>query len=222
MLATLINLNFQPYVREAFIAKLLKDDVMNFRKLPSFACAALLLLLAACAGVPLRSIPQLLQLQNELLQINPAELIVAIQVDSRLVPPRGAIPLLAIKVEPRNAGAFKIIDKKLTLQMEVSTAPLFGLQVPAAGRRWLIYRMPPDTQIEFTEVQNAIRKYRAMPNNSGSGSLTAGIEQHSLAVTETALANTRWETWLQSRKSNGFFMLWVGTPALLLEEAAKR
>ena len=195
---------------------------MKTRQFQCFVLTLCLALLTACSGVPLRSVPRLLQLQNELLQSNPAEFIVAIQVDARLVPPPGAVPLLAVKVEPRDAGAFQAIDKKLALQMAVSAASTFGLPAPSAGRRWLVYSMPPATQAELLLVQSTIRQAKAMPNSAGRGSLSVGIEQHALAVTEPALANTDWETWLQTRKSDGFFELWTRTPAMLLAEAAKR
>lgn len=67
--------------------------------------------MAACGGVPLRSLPRLMQLSQQLLEANPAEFRVALQVDARLVPPAGAVPLLIIKVEPRTAGEFEAIDK---------------------------------------------------------------------------------------------------------------
>jgi hypothetical protein len=49
-----------------------------------------LLLLTSCGGVPLRSVPRLLQLQSQLLEANPAEFMVALQVDARLTPQPGA------------------------------------------------------------------------------------------------------------------------------------
>ena len=65
------------------------------------------ILIAACGGVPLRSLPRLMQLPEQLLEANPAEFRVALQVDARLVPPAGAVPFLIIKVAPRTAGEFE-------------------------------------------------------------------------------------------------------------------
>ena len=75
------------------------------------------LLLVSCGGVPLRSLPKLMQMQGELLDMNPAEFMVALQVDTRLVPPVGAVPLLVIKLQPREPGAFEPVDKKLPLAL---------------------------------------------------------------------------------------------------------
>ena len=48
------------------------------------------LAITACTGVPLRSVPRLMQLNQQLLEANPAEFMVALQVDARMVPPRNA------------------------------------------------------------------------------------------------------------------------------------
>ena len=99
--------------------------------------------MAACGGVPLRSLPRLMQLSQQLLEDNPVEFRIALQVDARLVPPAGAVPLLIIGVELRTAGEFEAIDKKLPLQLTVASAPTLGLEASPRGRRWLIYSMPP-------------------------------------------------------------------------------
>lgn len=182
-----------------------------------------LLLLASCGGVPLRSVPRLLQLQSQLLEANTAEFMVALQVDARLTPPPGAVPLLVIKVTPREAGTFAAIDKKLPLQLSVTSVATQGLEPPPAGRRWLLYSMPSSTQAELRHVQDTIKRAKAAANGSGAGSLSVGIEQDSLAaaVTDPVLANTRWDTWLQTRQSDGFFEAWSGTPAQMKKATAK-
>jgi hypothetical protein len=48
-----------------------------------------------------------------------------------------------------------------------------------------------------------------------------GVEQDALALTDPALANTCWETWLQIRQRDGFFEVWSGTPAQLQKMAGK-
>ena len=180
------------------------------------------LALTGCGGVPLRSLPRLMSLQSELLVANPAEFMVALQVDARLVPPAGAVPLLIVKLAPVNLGAFEPIDKKLPLQLSVASVATLGLEPPPAGRRWLIYSMPAPTQAELLRVQNTIKQAKALPNGQGAGSLGVGVEQDSLAVTEPALANTRWDTWLQTRQRDGFFEVWSGTPAQLRKLAAEK
>lgn len=183
----------------------------------------LCVMLAACSGVPLRSMPRLMQLPSQLLEANPGEFMVALQVDARLVPPPDAVPQLAIKVTPREPGGFEPVDKKLPLQLAVASAATLGLEAPALGRRWLLYSMPASTQAELQRIQAIMRQAKANPNYKAGGSLSLGVEQDSLAlaVTDTTLAQTRWETWLQTRRADGFFEVWSGTPAQLQRAAAK-
>ena len=158
------------------------------------------------------------------LEANPAEFMVALQVDARLTPPAGAVPLLVIKVTPRETGAFAAIDKKLPLQLSVASGATLGLEPPPAGRRWLLYSMPPSTQAELRHIQDVIKRAKAAANGSGAGSLSVGVEQDSLAaaVTDPGLANTRWDTWLQTRQSDGFFEAWSGTPAQMKKAASEK
>jgi hypothetical protein len=190
----------------------------------SAALIALCLGLAACGGVPLRAIPRLVQMQNELLDANPAELMVALQVDARLAPPANVVPLLILQMKPRDQSAFEAIDKKLPLQLAVTSSSTLGLEAPATGRRWLIYTLPLATQAELRRVQSVILKAQTLPNGKGGGSLSIGIEQDSLAaaITDTTLANTRWETWLQNKQRDGFFEIWSGTPGQLQKLAAAK
>jgi hypothetical protein len=174
---------------------------------------ALSLALAACSGVPLKSIPQLAKLSGDLQDANPAEFMVALQLDARLTPPAGAVPLLTIKLQPRDAGAFETVDKKLPLQLTTSNAALMGLEAPAPGRRWMVYSLPGPSASELARIQAIIKKARA--DGKGGGSLGIGVEQDSLTNTDPALDNTRWNTWLQTRQSAGFFELWNGTLAQL-------
>jgi hypothetical protein len=191
------------------------------KRLMTFAClTATLFFLAGCGGIPLRSVPRLLQLQSQLLQANPAEFMVALQVDARLVPPPGAVPLLVIKVTPGVPGAFTPIDKKLALQLAVASGATQGLDAPPAGRRWLLYSLPAATQAELRQIQATIQRARAAAQ---SGNLSLGVEQDSMAaaVTDPILASTRWDTWLQTRQRDGFFEAWSGTPAQLKKLAEK-
>lgn len=178
----------------------------------------LLTLLVACAGVPLRSLPQLMQLSGDLLETSPAEVMVALQVDARLSPPAGAVPMLVIKMTPSEPGAFEAIDRKLPLQVTTVSAATAGLKAPPQGRNWLLYSMPAATQTELLRIQALVRTLKA---SGQKGSLGLGVEQDSLAVTSPALADTRWETWLQVKKSNGFFEVWSGTLTQLRRAAEK-
>ena len=179
--------------------------------------------LAGCGGIPLASVPRLVQLNSQLAEASPAEFMVALQVDARLSPPPGAVPMLAIKVTPKDPKAFEAIDKKLPLQVSVASAGVLGLEAPARGRRWLIYSLPPGTQAEMQRIQTLIRQAKASKENAG-GTLALGVEQDSLAaaITDPVLARSRWETWLQVKKAEGFFEVWSGTPEDIQRMAAKQ
>lgn len=180
------------------------------------------LMIIACTGVPLRSVPKLMQLNQQLMDANPAEFMVALQVDARMVPPMGAVPLLHLKITPREPGAFDVIDKKLPLQLAVASISTQGLDAPGNGRRWLIYSLPAASQSELKQVQAFIKTARAQPqsNQSKGGSLSVGVEQDLLIVNNPALSDTRWETWLQTATRDGFYEVWSGTPAQLQKIAA--
>lgn len=183
---------------------------------------ALCLALAACTGVPLRSLPRLMQLPKELLDANPAELMVALQVDARMTPPAGTVPMLSIKLAPREPGRFEPIDKQLPMQVSVTAASTLGLDAPGAGRRWLLYSLPASTQLELVHIQGIMQRARAEAQGQGGGTLSVGVAQDSLAATDPALADTHWETWLQTRRRDGFFEVWSGTPAQLQKSATAK
>jgi len=168
--------------------------------------------LAACGGIPLRSLPRLVQLSGQMLDANPAHFMVALQVDARLTPPAGAVPYLLLKLTPKVAGAFEPVDKKLPLAMSSTGGATLGLDAPGPGRRWLVYSLPPATQVELQRIQATVRLAQAQPGYQRGGSLAMGVEQNELAVADPALARTKWSTWMQVKQSEGFFEVWNGTP----------
>jgi hypothetical protein len=168
--------------------------------------------LAACGGIPLTSLPKLVQLSGQLLEADPAQFMVALQVDARVVPPPGAVPLLHILLKPKVEGAFAPIDRKLPLAMTTATSATLGLDAPGPGRRWLVYSLPPATQAELHKVQAMVKQAQAQPGYQRGGTLALGVEQKDLAVTDPALARTKWSTWMQVKQSEGFFEVWNGTP----------
>ena len=177
--------------------------------------------LAACGGIPLRSLPRLMQLSGQMLDANPAHFMVALQVDARLTPPAGAVPYLLLKLPPKVAGAFEPVDKKLPLAMSSTGGATLGLDAPGPGRRWLVYSLPPATQAELQKVQAMVKLAQAQPGYQRGGSLAMGVEQNDLAMTDPALARTRWSTWMQVKQSEGFFEVWNGTPEEIMK-AGKR
>ena len=184
------------------------------------SCLLLSLFVAACTGVPLRSVPRLMQMPNQLVDANPADFMVALQVDARLTPPPGEVPMLAIQLTPKDPNAYPAIDKKLPLQLLVTGVGTLGLDAPPPGRRWLIYSLPAASQAELARVQATVRQAQRTSQQKG-GTLTLGVTQDTLATTDPALAHTRWETWVQVSRTDGFLEVWSGTPAQLRETAKK-
>lgn len=167
-------------------------------------------MLAGCSGIPLTSLPNLLRFQNSLLDVNPAEFMLAVQVDSRMVPPSDAVPMLQLAVKPAEEGAFEPIDKELPMRVSVTASETLGLPAPPEHRRWLIYSLAPESQAELSRIQNDFKRMRERKGKSG-GSLSLGIRQTGIATRDPTLADSRWESWLQTSAEEGFFELWSGT-----------
>lgn len=174
--------------------------------------------LAACSGIPLSSIPRLMKLQNDLLNMSPDEFMLAIQADARLTPPAGAAPVMHLVIKPARAGAFDVVERQLPMQL-TSTTGTPGLKVTPPNRRWLLYSFAPDAQAELARVQMHFKRLQAERGNSGGGSVAIGIAQEGVAVSDPVLADTRWESWLRTSRKDGFFELWSGTVEGLLKQA---
>ena len=187
--------------------------------LSRWALFLLLTALASCSGIPLRSLPRLLALHEQLLQASPAELMLAIQVDTRMTPPPGAAPVLQLSIRPAQAGAFEPVDEHLPLRVTTASPDALGLPMPAADRGWLVYSLAPESQQELQRLQSHFRRVQAQSAGKGGGTLSVGISQEGMAVRNPALAGTRWETWFQTRRQDGFFEIWSGTVADLLKQA---
>lgn len=180
----------------------------------SLLALSLLVLLPGCMGIPLRSLPRLVKLPEQLLTLNPAEFMFAIQTDTRMLPPTGAVPTLDIAIRPKNVGDFATVDKKIPMQLSVSNGISLGLDSAPAGRRWLVYSFPVASQTELAAIQTTFKRIKAENDAKGSkggGSLSVGIAQQNVATADAALDNTRWESWLQTSAKDGFFELWSGT-----------
>lgn len=123
-----------------------------------FVLLILLSLLVACSGIPFRSLPRLAKLQTTLLEANPAEFMVAIQVDARMAPPPGAVPILQLAIRPPAPGVFEAIDRKLPMHFVIASTSALGLAPPRANRRWLIYSLSSESQVELLRIQNYFKQ----------------------------------------------------------------
>jgi hypothetical protein len=182
-------------------------------------CFILAGILGACNGIPLRSMPRLMGLQQTLLTASAAEFMLAIQVDARMVPPSGSAPVMLVNIRPREPGAFDSSERKLTMRLSSTSPTSHGLATPPVNRRWLIYSFPPESQRELSRIQEYFKNLQARSGAKSGGSVSIGISQSGLAATDPALANTRWESWLQTSHREGFFELWSGSIAELLKLA---
>lgn len=186
----------------------------------SCAVLAIAATLAACSGVPLRSMPRLMSLPGTLLDLDPAQFMLAIQVDARMAPPPDAAPVMRVHLRPREAGAFEALQKDLPMRFATasgSEAAAQGLPPARAQRRWLLYRFAPEAQAELARLQQSIRHLRA--GGGPGGSVAIGIAQEGVAARDPVFADTRWETWLQTSTREGFYEVWSGTVAELLQQA---
>jgi len=176
-------------------------------------CACLFL--AACTGIPLRSLPQLVKLQDSIVQDNPADFALAIQVDKRLVVTPQAAPALLLKVTPSEGSSVPAADLRLPLLLSLTSAP--GLPPAGAGRLWLMYTLPTESQQQVLRVRET---YRTSISSGRKGGITigVGIAQEGLAVSNPALAQTDWESWLRTARERGFFELWSGTVGDLIRQ----
>lgn len=191
------------------------------RHLLAAAGALPVVMLAGCGGVPLSALPRLARLPQLLLEADPAEFALALQMDMRMVPPPGEVPWLILQVRPSAGSRVEPLDRRLALQQAVARATPVGLAAAPAGRRWLLYTLPPATQVELSRLQALARTLRADAQGKGGGTLSVGIEQAALASPDPALAETRWDTWLQTRQADGFFEVWSGTLAQLRRSAPR-
>jgi len=174
--------------------------------------------LASCGGIPIRSMPRLLGLQEEIVTLKPSDFMLAIQVDQRLAPPKDASPTLELTIRPTEPSAFTPVDKHLPMDFAIAEANGLGLPNPPAGRKWLIYRLTSASQTELSRLQAYFIGLKAQHQ---SGTLGVGIAQDGIAVRDPQLADTRWESWLRTSPLDGYFELWSGTVADLLRLADK-
>jgi hypothetical protein len=176
--------------------------------------------LSACGGIPIKSIPRLLNLQNEVLNLNPRELKLAVKVDAQIVPPASSVPMLEISIKPAREGGFGPVSKRLPLQFESSSSPT-GLSPAEKDRKWMVYALTVESQEELRLLQATIKKLMAERSSNGGGSMTVAMHQEGLAPEDPRLANTKWESWIQTDSKTGYFELWLGT-LRDLKAAAKR
>ncbi len=166
--------------------------------------------LSACSGVPLTSVPRLLALRTELLVANPAEIMLAVQADERLVPARGRVPTLDFDIHPEEAGAFEPVQRSVPMRLKAGGALPSGLPDAGAGRHWMIYDFGPEAQKDVAALQARIKQIRAERQGKTGGSLGIAVVQDGLVPSDSRLGRTLWQSWLQTSAKTGFFEFWTG------------
>ncbi len=189
-----------------------------------FALLLLSVALVSCTGIPLRSLPKLYSLQSQLLDSNPAEFMLAVQIDAKMSPPPSAAPMLQIKIAPDKVGTYTPIDKKIVLRAVANEPSRYRLPEASATRRWLIYALPPEAQTELAQTQAMFRKLQSQKQagDTSKNTLYLGIAFEQLAVDAPQFAATRFDTWLQASAKEGFFEMWSGSVGQLLDSAKKK
>ena len=176
-------------------------------------------LLSACSGIPISSVPKLLSLQSQLIELDPGQFMVAIAVDARMSPPADAVPVMHLAIKPQEEGAFTPVERKLPMQWSGIAPVSLGLAPAAPGRRWLVYSFTPESAALLRQTQASFKSIQAQRQGKSGGSVSLGIAQDGVAVRSPQFADTRWESWLQTSQSQGFYQLWSGTVAGLLKAA---
>lgn len=157
-----------------------------------------------------------MNLQQELLEARPAEFMFAVQTDDRVIPRSDATPSLDIAFKPAEGSGLQALVRKLPMRLVVQDRPA-GLAASPAGRRWMVYSLTPESQLEMARQQASFKAQLAArksePDSKKGGTLTVGISQEGIAVDDPSLAYTHWNSWLQTSGQRGYFELWSGTIA---------
>ena len=169
----------------------------------TWAAVAATLLVTACSGVPLASLPRLAAMQSELLDANPAEIMLAVQEDERMVPPPDAVPTLNIELRAREPGAFEPWQRKLPMRMSTQASPP-GLPPAGRGRRWLVYSLAPASQSEFALARSQLAEVKTRREGKSGGSLGVGIAQEGIAANDPLLARTPWKAGCKPPREQAF------------------
>lgn len=167
--------------------------------------AAAAVAVGACTGVPVRTMAKLAVAgPEEFLGADARDVRVAIDVDARVKPGEGRVPVLDVALVPAS-GAKR--GWAIPLEPDSAAAGAQGLRAPRDGRHWLVWRLPEPGRRDFREMQAALR---AMQANDASGTLAITVRQDWIGEGWPALRQDRIETWVRTRVADGYYELWSG------------
>lgn len=175
-------------------------------------------LIGAADGIPPRSLPRLIRLQDELATLDAAELRLAVQYDGRLPALQGH-PLLALSVRPAIPGAFAPIEERLPLQPLRSGQAEPGLPAATSQRPWLLFSLGRLAREHLHAAQARLRELQASRSGHDRTRVSLQIEQQDLLPRDPTFATTHWEAWLRSSREEGFYPIWTGTVQELARES---
>ncbi len=173
----------------------------------------------ALAGIPPRSLPRLIRLQDELAAVDPAQLQIAIQLDQDLIAATRSAPVLALSIHPVNPGGFIPIDELLPMQALHPPALPAGLAMPPAQRAWLLFGLGGPTQARLRALQERLRGILSRPSPHSDARVVLTVQQQALLPGDRGHQRSHWETWLQSAQPQGWYLIWSGTVQELAAES---
>lgn len=170
--------------------------------------------LAACSGVPMRTVAKLaIAGSDEILGAEASDLRVAIDVDARVKVKPGRAPVLDV-VLVADSGVRH--SWAIMLEPDPVAASAHGLRTPRADRHWLTWRLPESGAREFREMQALLRPMIAKKE---VGSLQIKVRQDWIGDGWPTLRGDRIETWVRTRRADGFYELWSGRVGDAMERA---
>jgi hypothetical protein len=180
----------------------------GFRVRRRAVLVALGLALAGCAGVPVTTVARLATKGPDyLLDAQPLDLRVALDVDERIRAAATKPPVLVVVLKSADSDAAPVVERNIPLA--VDTAPAAGQGLPPAGahRGWLVWRVDPAGARQFAEVQQRLRDMRAAKQK---GSLGLGIKLDGIAEAFPQYMSTEIATWMLIRPEDGYYKMWSG------------
>lgn len=180
-------------------------------------------LVVACAGVPLSTMGYLASRGGQALEGDPAGFSVAIQHDLRMPLAVDAAPELQIRIAPKEAGAFPVVEERMRMRPVVLEPLALGLPAAEPGMRWRVYALKPEQIERMRAVQAEFRARREAAGGKGAGgSLSIGVGMESLAAGSGVPDALRLESWLRLLREDGFRKLWSGSLGDLRAAARSR
>lgn len=181
------------------------------KKFSAIYILLLTLVLSACAGVPLSTMAKMATFKGEqLIDVEPAQFYVALNVDARIQPSTTRTPKFQISIKPKDEKGFDPVEMEIPFQLVAVDPAKMGLDPAQPGKKWLLYGFGSEGIKELKAVQDKFRAIRADKNRPKGGHLALGVSQDWVGEMYPQYKNTYLESWLRLNPKDGFFKLWSG------------